>query len=81
MNEGAVSSFTYLRSDGAVEIYDREGLLTSITEPGGLRQTLTHVYADGIKRLEKVADPEGRSLLFSYKNRMVDAVTLPTGRV
>lgn len=81
MSGGTLSSFTYSRGDGAVETYDRDGLLTSITDPGGHRQVLSNVYAGGIQRLERVTDPEGRSLLFSYKDQMVESVTLPTGRV
>lgn len=81
MSGGTLSSFTYSRGDGAVETYDRDGLLTSITDPGGHRQVLSNVYAGGIKRLERVTDPEGRSLLFSYKDQMVESVTLPNGRV
>ncbi len=80
MSGGALSSFTYSRGDGTVETYDRDGLLTSITDLGGHRQVLSNAYADGIKRLEKVTDPEGRSLVFTYKDRMVASVTLPTGR-
>ncbi|EOW2136220.1 DUF6531 domain-containing protein [Stenotrophomonas sp. GD03908] len=81
MSEGALSSFTYSRGDGTVETYDRDGLLTSITDLGGHRQVLSNAYADGIKRLEKVTDPEGRSLVFTYKDQMVASVTLPTGRI
>ena len=64
---------TYTTNDDEVEAYDQQGRLASITNRGGFVQTLSYTTGPAgststisHNALQKVTDPEGRSLTFAY---------------
>lgn len=77
----SMSSITYTRADDTVEAYNQNGRLLSITRRDGYSQVLSYSFICGWLCLDKVSDPQGRSLVFSYDDGKLSTVTDPTGRV
>jgi YD repeat-containing protein len=72
-SSGDYVSATYTTNEDEVETYDQQGRLASIANRGGFVQTLSYTTgpansASTISHnaLQKVTDPEGRSLTFGY---------------
>jgi len=66
---GLLQSATYQRRDDSVETYDQHGRLTSIRTRDGHTQTFSYATASGRSWLvQQVADPQGRTLQFSYNS-------------
>ncbi len=75
---GYPDGFDVIAPNGNVETYDKDGRLVKITNRNGHSQILTYHPTTGV--LEKVTDPSGRSLTFTYdfKNRL-SSVSDPVG--
>jgi YD repeat-containing protein len=60
--------WTLTTNEDSVETYDGIGLLQSIVTRDGFVETLSYIDSTGHNtgRVQKVTDPEGRSLTFSY---------------
>jgi RHS repeat-associated protein len=60
--------WTLTTDEDTKETYDGIGLLQSITNRDGLTQTLSYIDSTGQNtgRVQKVTDPEGRTLTFAY---------------
>lgn len=84
---GTVPGWTLINPDDSEELYDVQGLLTSIRWPDGRR--LDFFYDDGL--LTVVQDERGRQLSITYHEDyptlpgsvlgLIDTVTAPDGRV
>ncbi|MDN5924142.1 MAG: DUF6531 domain-containing protein, partial [Xanthomonadales bacterium] len=67
---GAPIAWTYTTNDDAVETYDAEGRLMSITSRDGFVQSLSYTDTSNLPRdhVQKVTDPQGRTLRFGYNS-------------
>jgi RHS repeat-associated protein len=70
-SNGNYVSATYITNDDEVETYDQQGRITSITNRGGFVQTVSYTTSPsgsliGHNYVQKVTDPQGRSLTFGY---------------
>jgi len=70
--------WTLTTNDDEVEVYDGLGLLLSITNRGGLTQTLSYINGSGrnTSQVQKVSDPVGHTLTFGYNgSQQINSVT------
>lgn len=74
---GAITGWTYTRANKTRELFDANGVLTSIIRQDGLVQTLAY---DASGHLQSVTDPQGRSIVFTWdtQNR-ISGVQDPAG--
>ncbi|WP_306524235.1 RHS repeat-associated core domain-containing protein [Dokdonella sp.] len=80
----AVVGWTLTSANDEVEQYDGEGRLLSITARDGFKQTLSYLDSGNHPRdnVQKVIDPEGRSLAFAYDaNGRIASITSGDGQV
>ena len=84
---GVITGWQLRLLDDSVEEYDVDGKLLSITNRSGLTQTLDYTVGtvdggDGNSdTLDKVTDPFGRTLSFTYNAGRVDTMTDPDGEI
>ncbi len=82
MSGGALVSATYTHADDTVETYDSSGRLIEIRRRDGFKQTLSYVIGStSYANVQRVTDPEGRSLVFGYTGGFLSSVTDPAGNV
>lgn len=79
---GSLASASYRRADDSVEAYNELGRLHSITSRDGLVQTLSYASGAGISPyVQRVTDPQGRSLVFGYTSDRLTSLTDSAGAV
>jgi len=79
---GSLASASYRRADDSVEAYNELGRLHSITSHDGLVQTLSYASGAGISPyVQRVTDPQGRSLVFGYTSDRLTSLTDSAGAV
>ena len=71
-------NWEFTNNQGETELYGFGGQLLSITKQNGRQVTLEY---DAGSSLKKVSDDIGNSLVFTYKDRILQSVTLPGNRV
>lgn len=72
-------TFTRVLRDGAVQLFDANGLLTSVMDRNG--NTSAYAY-DGQGRVQTITDPVGRVTTFAWDAAgRLDSITDPAGRV
>jgi RHS repeat-associated protein len=78
---GYLTSATYTRTDDTVETYNADGRIMSITRRDGLTQIISYITPSGFisAYIQKVTDPNGRSLTFSYTSGRLTAITDTAG--
>lgn len=82
VSSGSLASATYRRADDTVEAYDQFGRLTSITSPEGFVQTLNYAAGSGSSsHVQRVTDPQGRTLTFGYSSGFLTTLTDNAGAV
>ena len=81
LSGGVLASATYTRADDTVETYNADGRLISIRRRDGLTQTLSYTTASGLTSpyVQKVTDPNGRTLTFSYTGSRLTGITDSAG--
>lgn len=83
-DNAGMPQWTLTTNDDEVEIYDGMGLLQSITNRGGLKQTLNYLNSSGRNTsiVQSVSDPVGRTLNFGYNgSQQVASLTDGNGAV
>jgi YD repeat-containing protein len=77
---GFIESATYTTQDDTVETYNADGRLLTITNRDGLKQILTYATASGTSAyVQRVTDPQGRTLTFTYTDGQVTGLTDSSG--
>lgn len=77
---GALVSASYVRADDTSEVYDEFGRLTTVTSPEGFIQTLSYASGSGTSsQVQRVTDPHGRWLDFSYSAGALTSLTDSAG--
>ncbi len=75
-----ISSYYLIDTDGTIERYNPQGLITRIELPTG--GWLNFEYGGTTRRLSRVVDHNGRALGFAYNSSgRVQSITLPGGSV
>ena len=75
---GTPIGWYYITGDDLVEHYNDSGQLLSITNLAGLSQTMDYSIDGDLTTLDKVTDPFGRSLQFTYYTTGADTGRLQT---